>query len=70
MILQRLEKICAAENVRFESGVLKSLIKACEGDLRRAITSLQSCHRLKGADHVLTIADVEELAGVRVLFKC
>lgn len=64
MILQRLEKICSEEGVRFESGVLKSLIKACEGDLRRAITSLQSCHRLKGKDHVLTVADVEELSGV------
>ncbi|ODN03519.1 Replication factor C subunit 4 [Orchesella cincta] len=64
MILQRLEKICSEEGVRFESGVLKSLIKACEGDLRRAITSLQSCHRLKGKDHVLTIADVEELSGL------
>jgi replication factor C subunit 2/4 len=63
MILQRLEKICGEEGVRFESGVLKALIKLCEGDLRRAITSLQSCHRLKGKDHVLTIADVEELSG-------
>jgi replication factor C subunit 2/4 len=63
MILERLEKICLAEAVKFESGVLKALIKTSEGDLRRAITSLQCCYRLKGPDHILTIPDVDEMSG-------
>jgi len=63
MILGRLDKICGEEGVKFESGVLKTLIKISEGDMRRAITSLQSCHRLKGKDHVLTVEDVEEISG-------
>jgi len=64
MILQRLEKICGEEGVKFESGVLKALMKTSEGDLRRAITSLQSCYRLKGSEHVLRVQDVEEISGV------
>jgi replication factor C subunit 2/4 len=64
MILERLEKICTEEEVKFESGVLKALIKSSEGDLRRAITSLQSCFRLKGKDHVLKIQDVDDMSGL------
>jgi len=64
MILERLEKICGAEEIKFESGVLKALMKTSEGDLRKAITSLQSTHRLKGKGHVLTIEDVEQMSGI------
>ena len=64
MILHRLELICGEENVLFQNGVLKTLIKTSGGDLRRAITSLQSCYRLKGKDHVLTVKDVQEISGV------
>lgn len=64
MVMERLQKICAEEGVKFESGVLKALIKTSEGDLRRAITALQSCHRLKGPDHILRISDVDEMSGM------
>jgi len=66
MILNRLEFICAEEKVQFHNGVLKALIKTSEGDLRRAITSLQSCYRLKGKDHVLAVKDVHEISGVSI----
>jgi replication factor C subunit 2/4 len=69
MILTRLELICGEENVKFRDGVLKALIKTSEGDLRRAITSLQSCFRLKGKDHVLTVKDVQEVSGVSTLYS-
>lgn len=65
MILSRLEHICGEENVKFESGVLNALIKTTDGDLRRAITTLQSCHRLKGKNTVLKIRDIQEVSGVK-----
>lgn len=47
----RLEYIAKEENVSFENGVLDTLIKTSDGDMRRAITYLQSAARLhsKGA---------------------
>lgn len=45
----RLEAIIKTENLEVESGVIDSLIKCSEGDLRRAITYLQSAARLVGA---------------------
>ncbi|RPA96156.1 P-loop containing nucleoside triphosphate hydrolase protein [Choiromyces venosus 120613-1] len=42
----RLEEIARAENVEYEDGVIDALIKVSEGDLRKAITYLQSAARL------------------------
>jgi len=64
MILHRLEFICGEEKVKFESGVLRALIKTSDGDLRRAITTLQSCFRLKGKDHLLKVSDIQDISGV------
>jgi len=67
LIMKRLKLICEKENVAIENdGVLDKLIDNTEGDLRRAITSLQSCYRLKGGDHVLSETDVEEICGVLI----
>ncbi|KAJ5114955.1 Sec20 [Penicillium alfredii] len=44
----RLEEIARAENLRLEDGVVDTLIRCGEGDLRRAITYLQSAARLAG----------------------
>lgn len=44
--------------------MLKTLIKACGGDMRRAITSLQSCARLKKNSEQITVDDVYEVAGI------
>lgn len=42
----RLEEIARMENVEYEDGVIDALIKVSEGDLRKAITYLQSAARL------------------------
>ena len=46
---KRLEEIADNEHVRMEDGVVDMLIKCSEGDLRKAITFLQSAARLVGA---------------------
>lgn len=45
---KRLEEIAKAEGVKMEEGVVDTLISASEGDLRKAITFLQSGARLAG----------------------
>ncbi|KZZ92731.1 DNA polymerase III, clamp loader complex, gamma/delta/delta subunit [Ascosphaera apis ARSEF 7405] len=45
----RLEEIIASENLRVDDGVVDCLLRCSEGDLRRAITYLQSAARLVGA---------------------
>jgi replication factor C subunit 2/4 len=47
---KRLEEIADAEGVKLEAGAVDTLIKSSEGDLRRAITFLQSAARLVGAE--------------------
>lgn len=45
----RLEDIAKQENLKLEDGVVDTLIRVAEGDLRRAITYMQSAGRLVGA---------------------
>lgn len=46
---RRVEEIAKKEGVRLEDGAAEMLIKCAEGDLRKAITFLQSAARLVGA---------------------
>lgn len=46
---KRLEDIANNEHVKMEEGAVETLIKYSEGDLRKAITFLQSAARLVGA---------------------
>lgn len=46
---RRLEDIAKLEHVQLEDGVVDTLLKCSEGDLRKAITFLQSAARLVGA---------------------
>ena len=46
---KRLEEIASNEHVKMEEGTVETLIKCSEGDLRKAITFLQSAARLVGA---------------------
>lgn len=48
--MRRLEDIAKAEGVLLEDGAVDALIKNSEGDLRKAITFLQSAARLVGAE--------------------
>ncbi|ETS01264.1 putative replication factor protein [Trichoderma reesei RUT C-30] len=77
---KRLESIAEAEGVALEDGAVDTLIKCSEGDLRKAITYLQSAARLVGAKlpakdsdgddsmdvdkRPVTIKIVEDIAGV------
>ncbi|PWN40907.1 putative RFC2-DNA replication factor C, 41 kd subunit [Ceraceosorus guamensis] len=65
---ERLEEIAKAERVSFEDGVLDTLIDTSDGDLRRAITYLQSASRLHGAGTAsstpITRQSIVEIAGV------
>ncbi len=49
---KRLEDIAKLEGVKLEDGVIETLLKCSEGDLRKAITFLQSAARLVGAVQV------------------
>lgn len=46
---RRVEEIAANEHVRLEEGAVETLIRCSEGDLRKAITFLQSAAKLSGA---------------------
>lgn len=76
----RVGEIAEKEGVRLEEGAVEALIKCSEGDLRKAITYLQSAARLVGAvsqkdeeedgdkmdvdGKVVTVSSVEDIAGV------
>ncbi|EEP82791.1 activator 1 37 kDa subunit [Uncinocarpus reesii 1704] len=45
----RLEEIVKAEKLRVDDGVIDALIRCSEGDLRRAVTYMQSAARLVGS---------------------
>jgi replication factor C subunit 2/4 len=60
---KRLNEICEKEEVKCDADAMDILIETSEGDLRKAITSLQSAHRLKGSEGI-TKKDVYEITGV------
>ncbi|GAA5912412.1 hypothetical protein JCM6882_005505 [Rhodosporidiobolus microsporus] len=61
----RLREICSAESVDCPDDALQALIKTSDGDLRRAITYLQSASRLHAAtSEPLTARSVQEIGGV------
>lgn len=59
----RLEIICKAEKLQCDDKVLNILVEKCDGDMRRAITTLQSCFRLSGKKPII-MEDVYEVLGV------
>lgn len=64
LMLQRLEYICNNEQVKYtDVKVLEHLISVCEGDLRQAITTLQSAHRLAGKDSSIDLDLIYEVSG-------
>jgi replication factor C subunit 2/4 len=63
----RLTEIAQAEGVDINKPVLDALISTSSGDLRRAITYLQSASRLSKASiphRPMLPADIQEIAGV------
>ncbi|XP_053675398.1 replication factor C subunit 4 [Anopheles nili] len=63
-VIERLRYICGQENVDVDEDVYKDIVNISGGDLRRAITTIQSCHRLKGTSARITRQDVLEMSGV------
>ncbi|GAA5808506.1 hypothetical protein MFLAVUS_001897 [Mucor flavus] len=59
----RLQMICDQEGVNLGPNTLKTLIECSGGDLRKAITFLQSGFSLQGSD-AITPRMIEEMAGV------
>lgn len=59
----RIELICAKEGVNLEPNALKTLIDCSGGDLRKAITFLQSGYNLQGSEPI-TPKMIEEMAGI------
>lgn len=59
--------ISSAENIGADSSVIDALITTSGGDLRRAITYLQSASRLASSTNpptLITANDIQEIAGV------
>ena len=69
-IIERLKFICEEEKLKIEEEALKSIVDISGGDMRKAITTLQSCYRLKcGAnslldDNLITLKDILEMSGI------
>ncbi|XP_017760852.1 PREDICTED: replication factor C subunit 4 [Eufriesea mexicana] len=63
-IIERLEYICKMEGLKAEKPVLLKIVEASGGDLRRAITCLQSITRLKVQSIEITVDDVVEIIGI------
>lgn len=63
----RLKQIADAEKVPLSSQVITTLIDVSNGDLRRAVTYLQSASRLSSASDPpteISTSDIQEIAGV------
>jgi len=64
LMMERLEHICSNENVSYtDMKVLEHLISVSDGDLRQAITTLHSAHRLAGQDSPLDLDLIHEVSG-------
>lgn len=63
ILVTRLELIMEKEDVSVSEEGKEAIVETSEGDLRKAITSLQSCARLKGGQEVEK-QDVYEITGV------
>ncbi|XP_033759928.1 replication factor C subunit 4-like isoform X1 [Pecten maximus] len=62
-LTKRLKGICDKESISCDDEGIKALLRTSEGDLRKAITYLQSASRLK-TEETITEADINEIAGV------
>lgn len=69
-IIERLKFICEQENLKINDDALKSIVDISAGDLRKAITTLQSCYRLKCGTgstlegNLITLKDITEMSGI------
>lgn len=62
-VKQRLRYICEKEAIQFSDSVIDTIIKLSDGDMRKAITLLQSTARMHGSSERTSSTDVIETAG-------
>lgn len=65
----RLKFICTEEKVECNDESLNTLVETSGGDMRRAITCLQSCAKLTGQYSPIKIDHVYEVTGVSLFFN-
>nr|CAD7199254.1 unnamed protein product [Timema douglasi] len=65
-ILEHLQLICAQEEVLCGQDVLQLLVDTSDGDMRRAITCLQSSAKLQDKGALVTVEDVLEISGAPI----
>jgi replication factor C subunit 2/4 len=58
-----LRSIADKEDAHVEDGAVAEIVRVSGGDMRKAITLLQSCSRWRGDEHV-TAQDVTDISGV------
>lgn len=63
ILRQRLKEICSTEEIQCSDEAIEALLETSEGDMRKAITTLQSAARLQCKEGI-TKADIVEVAGV------
>jgi len=69
-LIERLKFISHEEKLNIEDSALKSIVDISGGDMRKAITTLQSCYRLKcGGDvahqnDLISLEDILEMSGM------
>jgi replication factor C subunit 2/4 len=70
-MVARLEHIAATENVLLDNGALNAIMTASGGDMRKAVTFLQSAHQLSGGAQVTPnmVADISGQVPVDVMDK-
>ncbi|XP_023311463.1 replication factor C subunit 4 [Anoplophora glabripennis] len=64
MIYERLAFICKEEEIECDDSTLNCLVEASGGDMRRAITCLQSCAKLKGQNVTISVNNACEVTGI------
>ena len=63
ILSSRLQTIAEGEGLKLSAGVVKEIVRASGGDMRKGITFLQSAARLRGTESI-TECDIKEIAGV------
>lgn len=67
-IIERLQLICKEEKLAIDDDALEMIVETSAGDMRKAITTLQSCYRLKSSvdetDVKITLKDITEMSGI------
>ena len=59
----RLNFIAQSEGVKLAEGAMETLMTASGGDMRKAVTFLQSSHQLAGKDEAITSAMIVDLTS-------